>query len=432
MERKSISKKLRFEVYKRDSFTCQYCGRKAPDVVLNIDHIKPVAKGGTNDILNLITSCFDCNNGKRDILLDEDSILSKQRLQLEQLQERREQIEMMFEWKKSLEDLGDYTSDLLIEYVESKISPHKLNDSGVTKVSILLKKFSIDEIFDAIDKGAKTYLKFDDVGQLTKESVNLFINKLGGIAAYQKKPLVDQKIHYIKGICRNRFSYWDDKKGLAILGSYVKALRTYGWSEEQILHDLETEVSALAKSAKNWSEWREKMDGWTCDIKNWDKESDDVDSSTSHYGMELSEIKEIAKWMRSDIIDLFELIDYLSIPFGNQKADRCVILRHMKDYVYAQITILTNHEDISKLEPNYQICKKLHFFDTFVEIDTGLKFAIDNMFTEHAVNWLRDTMYLPSRELTDAKDFVIFKQYFNQILIECGLDASDITPEESP
>jgi len=44
MERKAISKKLRFEVYKRDKFTCQYCGRKAPDVILEIDHINPVAK----------------------------------------------------------------------------------------------------------------------------------------------------------------------------------------------------------------------------------------------------------------------------------------------------------------------------------------------------------------------------------------------------
>lgn len=33
-KRKSISKKLRFEVFKRDGFTCQYCGRMAPDVVL--------------------------------------------------------------------------------------------------------------------------------------------------------------------------------------------------------------------------------------------------------------------------------------------------------------------------------------------------------------------------------------------------------------
>jgi 5-methylcytosine-specific restriction endonuclease McrA len=29
--RKALSKKLRFEVFKRDNFTCQYCGRAAPD-----------------------------------------------------------------------------------------------------------------------------------------------------------------------------------------------------------------------------------------------------------------------------------------------------------------------------------------------------------------------------------------------------------------
>lgn len=59
--RKPISKKIRFEVFKRDKFTCQYCGRSAPDVILEIDHLNPVINGGDNDILNLVTSCRDCN-----------------------------------------------------------------------------------------------------------------------------------------------------------------------------------------------------------------------------------------------------------------------------------------------------------------------------------------------------------------------------------
>ncbi len=63
-KRKGLSKKLRFEVFKRDGFTCQYCGRSAPDVILEVDHIKSVKNGGDNDIMNLITSCFDCNRGK--------------------------------------------------------------------------------------------------------------------------------------------------------------------------------------------------------------------------------------------------------------------------------------------------------------------------------------------------------------------------------
>lgn len=63
-ERKPLSKKLRFEVFKRDMFTCQYCGAKAPDVTLHVDHIMPVSSGGSNKITNLITACSDCNSGK--------------------------------------------------------------------------------------------------------------------------------------------------------------------------------------------------------------------------------------------------------------------------------------------------------------------------------------------------------------------------------
>jgi len=53
--RKAISKKMRFEILKRDSFTCQYCGKTPPEAILEIDHIDPVAEGGSNEILNLVT-----------------------------------------------------------------------------------------------------------------------------------------------------------------------------------------------------------------------------------------------------------------------------------------------------------------------------------------------------------------------------------------
>lgn len=65
-KRKSTGKRLRFEIFKRDNFTCQYCGAQPPDVVLVVDHIHPVSAGGTNDELNLITACETCNQGKAD------------------------------------------------------------------------------------------------------------------------------------------------------------------------------------------------------------------------------------------------------------------------------------------------------------------------------------------------------------------------------
>ena len=103
-KRKGISNKLRFEIFKRDSFKCQYCGASAPDVILNVDHINPVAKGGVNDILNLVTSCFTCNSGKSDRKISDNSAVTLQKKQLDELSERRSQIEMLIKWKTIVED----------------------------------------------------------------------------------------------------------------------------------------------------------------------------------------------------------------------------------------------------------------------------------------------------------------------------------------
>lgn len=67
----ALSVRTRFEVFKRDEFCCQYCGRRSPDVVLEVDHIVPRCEGGTDDPINLRTSCWDCNHGKAGVPLNE-------------------------------------------------------------------------------------------------------------------------------------------------------------------------------------------------------------------------------------------------------------------------------------------------------------------------------------------------------------------------
>ena len=63
-KRIGIRKLVRFEVLKRDGFKCTYCGEGPPDVVLVVDHVIPVAKGGGNEEDNLTTACKTCNQGK--------------------------------------------------------------------------------------------------------------------------------------------------------------------------------------------------------------------------------------------------------------------------------------------------------------------------------------------------------------------------------
>jgi rubredoxin len=64
-KRKPIKPSLRFEILKRDGYRCQMCGVTAKDgATLEIDHIYPISKGGTNDPSNLQVLCRDCNAGK--------------------------------------------------------------------------------------------------------------------------------------------------------------------------------------------------------------------------------------------------------------------------------------------------------------------------------------------------------------------------------
>lgn len=64
--------RIRFDVLYRDSFQCRYCGRRTQNdksVTLVVDHFLPVSKGGSSDMENLFTACFECNSAKSDKIL---------------------------------------------------------------------------------------------------------------------------------------------------------------------------------------------------------------------------------------------------------------------------------------------------------------------------------------------------------------------------
>lgn len=70
-KRAPISRLLRFEIFQRDNFTCQYCGRKQADgIKLHVDHKIPLSKGGADTLDNYITSCDDCNLGKSNKIIE--------------------------------------------------------------------------------------------------------------------------------------------------------------------------------------------------------------------------------------------------------------------------------------------------------------------------------------------------------------------------
>lgn len=71
----SISARQRWRVLERWGFRCGYCGKRGSDESpLQVDHVRPKAKGGTDAPDNLMASCRDCNFGKTDSLIDIDHL----------------------------------------------------------------------------------------------------------------------------------------------------------------------------------------------------------------------------------------------------------------------------------------------------------------------------------------------------------------------
>lgn len=64
---RTISGKTRLDVFERDDYRCQMCGRTVDDgIKLHIDHIVPFSKGGSSDMDNLQVLCHECNLAKHD------------------------------------------------------------------------------------------------------------------------------------------------------------------------------------------------------------------------------------------------------------------------------------------------------------------------------------------------------------------------------
>jgi hypothetical protein len=247
----AITKRVRFEVFKRDSFTCQYCGRKSPDVILHVDHIEPKSKGGKNDLLNLITSCADCNHGKGARKLDDASAVEKQRRQLEELQARREQIGLMIEWQKSLVDMGSEEVDQAANFWCDLADWSDLTQAGREKLRRWLRRHGLAEVLAAMRIAAEQYIRYDDNGGLTKESTEYAYGKVGGVcqvaAAAETMPYL-RDVFYIRGIIRNTLSYVNDRQAKEYLIDAFEAGA-----------DAET-LRAIARDARSWTAWRERME----------------------------------------------------------------------------------------------------------------------------------------------------------------------------
>jgi len=176
----AISKGKRFEIFKRDGFTCQYCGRRPPDVVLEVDHIDPRCSGGTDQEINLITSCWDCNRGKGG----------------KSLGQVRPRPDADLEYLKTQQELAEAT-----RYIETS----KTLSAARSRITEHLESVWCEVVTDRYSptpKQWKTWLAYHDPERIER-AIRLLGGRFHSGQFGSGKRAVDQAIRYVSGIMNN-------------------------------------------------------------------------------------------------------------------------------------------------------------------------------------------------------------------------------------
>lgn len=158
--REPVSKRLRFEIFKRDGFRCVYCGATPVQAPLHVDHVNPVAAGGDNDPANLVTACDSCNLGKGAVPLESRKLSPAiaTEAQLEQV----EQIRAYLALQEEIQGAKTAVIDSLMDHWRKHLAvPSDLRH----RLPFMLEQVGYEKVIEAIDATARKASRAYDTGR---------------------------------------------------------------------------------------------------------------------------------------------------------------------------------------------------------------------------------------------------------------------------
>jgi hypothetical protein len=146
-ERKSLSKRTRFEIFKRDSFRCVYCGVTPMQRDLRVDHVIAVANGGTDDPPNLVTTCDPCNAGKSSVPLERKKFAP---VQLTEAMEDRAELVRVYLENVKRHDEAITEAAVAVQEVWGRHIGGMSNDM-FSRMKKLVREWPIEKLHEAIE-----------------------------------------------------------------------------------------------------------------------------------------------------------------------------------------------------------------------------------------------------------------------------------------
>lgn len=148
--RKPISKRTRFDIFKRDGFVCLYCGSHPPEVTLEVDHVVAIANGGTNHPANLATSCENCNRGKSAVPLSiiPSAVASTLKAESKRMREREEQLRGYYAIMEAVRARIEAEVWSVVREFDPNIT--EFSRGALRSIKNFLQKLGLPEVIDAM------------------------------------------------------------------------------------------------------------------------------------------------------------------------------------------------------------------------------------------------------------------------------------------
>ena len=155
----------------------------------------------------------------------------------------------------------------IIEYINGILttsSYEMCDDYRIELLHIITEKgYTFDEVIDAVNLSKNTNLRFDENDNVVDDSVNVFLGKIKGILINKRLPIIERKINYTRGICRNRFfPKYNDLSCRMLLEQYVDKLRNSGDSEDDIVDCFDECIIPMSKKIEYFNWWENTITSW--------------------------------------------------------------------------------------------------------------------------------------------------------------------------
>jgi len=248
---------LRFKVFTRDLFTCQYCGRQPPKAILEVDHMVSKFDGGGDEMDNLTTSCFECNRGKSKDSVIKTSLEQKLKSEEKRMKAKITQLQVYLEFLKKKDVFVDQEIELYSnKWTELSGGECHLTKQGKKSLGKFIQKHGAAEVLEAMQIVNKKHF------QNTEDMWKYFCGILKNMRLQREDP---EQYERNRIISKGKWDIIAIANKKSYMHFYDRAYYTWinkaSYTNEELAELIETMKDIMEdEGVKNWTQFKQAVD----------------------------------------------------------------------------------------------------------------------------------------------------------------------------